>query len=93
MCPTVCACIYVCMHVNTHACMCAANYITYNTACVSADDIELQAMTEDTKDVEMDNSTNIGIHNEGFLPDEDQDNDISLLSITYHNNSKLASSK
>ena len=71
------------------------NLIDTVHACVSADDIELQAMTEDTKDVAMDNSTNIGIHNEGFLPDEDQDNDISL-SITsngYHNkSSKFVSS-
>ena len=46
-------------------------------------------MTEDTKDVVVDISTNVGIHNEGFA-DEDQDNDISL-SITsngYHNKSR-----
>lgn len=48
-------------------------------------------MTEDTKGVAMDNSTNIAIHNEGFLPDEDQDNDISLsiTSNSCHNKSSI----
>ena len=70
-------------HAYTHT-QCIDKYC--NT--VHADDIELRVMIEDTKDVAVDTTTNIGIHNEGYITDEDQDNDISLSIIPNRNRNK-----